>query len=51
MSGEQQEQQRLVPGTEPWVYRSEIEMLNGHNGDVPPQPAVPVVEEPETEVV
>ena len=26
-------------------------MLNGHNGDVPPQPAVPVVEEPETEVV
>ena len=26
-------------------------MLNGHNGDVPPQPAVPVVEEPETKVV
>ena len=26
-------------------------MLNGHNGDVPPQPAVPMVEEPETEVV
>ena len=26
-------------------------MLNGHNGDVPPQPAIPVVEEPETEVV
>ena len=26
-------------------------MLNGHNGDVPPQPAVPVVEEPETEVI
>ena len=50
MSGEEQQQQ-LVPGTEPWVYRSEVEMLNGHNGDVPPQPAVPVVEEPETEVV
>ena len=26
-------------------------MLNGHNGDVPPQPVVPVVEEPKTEVV
>ena len=26
-------------------------MLNGHNGDVPPQPALPVVEEPETEIV
>ena len=26
-------------------------MLNGHNGDVPPQPALPVVEEPETEVI
>ena len=26
-------------------------MLNGHNGDVPPQPALLVVEEPETEVV
>ena len=48
--GEEQQQQ-LVPGTEPWVYSSEVEMLNGHNGDVPPQPAVPVIEEPETEVV
>ena len=28
-----------------------MEMLNGHNGDVPPQPALPVVEEPETNVV
>ena len=26
-------------------------MLNGHNGDVPPQPVLPVVEEPETDVV
>ena len=26
-------------------------MLNGHNGDVPPQPVLPVVEEPEIEVV
>ena len=26
-------------------------MLNGHNGDVPPQPALPAVEEPETKVV
>ena len=51
MSGEQQEEQQLVPGTEPWVYRSEVEMLNGHNGDVPPQPAIPVVEEPEIEVI
>ena len=50
MSGEEQQQQ-LVPGTEPWVYQSEVEMLNGHNRDVPPQPAVLVVEEPETEVV
>ena len=50
MLGEEQQQQ-LVPGTEPWVYRSEVEMLNEHNGDVSPQPAVPVVEEPETEVV
>ena len=49
MSGE--EQQQLVPSTEPWVYRSEVEMQNGHNGDVPPQPAVPVVEEPGTEVI
>ena len=51
MSGEEQQQQQLVPGTEPWVYRSEVEMLNGHNGDVPPQPTVLVVEESETEVV
>ena len=51
MSGEEEQQQQLVPGTEPWVYWSEVEMLNGHNGDVPPQPAVLVVEEPETEVV
>ena len=26
-------------------------MLNGHNGDVPPQPVLPVVEEPKTDVV
>ena len=26
-------------------------MLNGHNGDVPPQPVLPVVEEPEADVV
>ena len=26
-------------------------MLNGHNGDVLPQPALPMVEEPETEVI
>ena len=51
MSGEQQEQQQLVPGTEPWVYRTKVEMLNEHNGDVPPQPAIPMVEEPEIEVV
>ena len=51
MSGEEQQQQQLVPGTKPWVYRSEVKMLNGHNGDVPPQPAVPVVEESETEVI
>ena len=51
MSGEQGQQQQLVPGTEPWVYRAEVEMLNGHNGDVPPQPAILVVEEPAIEVV
>ena len=38
-------------GTEPWVYWSEVEMLNGHNGDVPPQPVLPMVEEPKTDVV
>ena len=37
--------------TEPWVYRFEVEMLNGHNGDVPPQPVLPMVEEPEIDVV
>ena len=26
-------------------------MLNGHNGDAPPQPVLPVVEEPETDVI
>ena len=26
-------------------------MLNGHNGDVPPQPVLPVVEEPKMDVV
>ena len=26
-------------------------MLNGHNGDVLPQPVLPMVEEPETNVV
>ena len=36
---------------EPWVYQSEVEMQNGHNDDVPPQPVLPVVEEPETDVV
>ena len=51
MLGEQEQQQLLVPGTEPWIYRSKVEMLNGQNGDVPPQPAVPVVEEPEIEVI
>ena len=51
MSGEQEQQQQLVSGTEPWVYRSEVEMQNGHHGDVPPQPAVPVVEEPETGII
>ena len=52
MSREQeQQQQQLVPGTEPWIYRSEVEMLNRHNGDVPPQPVLPVVEEPETNVI
>ena len=51
MLGEQEQQQQLVPGTEPWEYRSEVEMLNGHNGDVPPQPVLPVVEELETDVV
>ena len=51
MSGEQEQQQQLVPRTEPWVYRSEVEMLNGHNGDVPPPPVLPVVEEPKAGVV
>ena len=26
-------------------------MLNGHNGDVPPEPVLPVVEEPKTDLV
>ena len=51
MPGEQEQQQQLVPRTEQWVYRSEVEMLNGHNGDVPPQPVLLVVEEPETDVI
>ena len=41
----------MVPGKKPLVYQSEVEMLNGHNGDVPPQPVLPVVEEPEIDVV
>ena len=48
---QQQQQQQLVLGTEPWVYRSKMEMLNGHNGDIPPQPVLPVLEEPETNMV
>ena len=49
MSGE--EQQQVVPGSiAPLVYSDEEEMRNGHNGDVPPQPKGPLVEEPETDL-
>ena len=46
-----EEQQQLVQGSGPWVYTNEEEMSNGHNEDAPPQPVVPHVEEPETDVV
>ena len=49
MLGEQQQQ--VVPGSiAPLVYSDEEEMRNGHNGDVPPQPKGPVIEEPETDL-
>ena len=49
MSGEQQQQ--VVPGSiAPLVYSDEEDMRNGHNGDVPPQPQGPVIEEPETDL-
>ena len=51
MSGEEEQQQQQVPGAQPWVYTAEEKMLNGHNGDVPPQPVPPVVEEQEIDVV
>ena len=48
MSREQQQQQ-VVPGSiAPLVYSDEEEMRNAHNGDIPPQPKGPVIEEPET---
>ena len=33
------------------MYTAEEEILNGHNGDVPPQPILPMVEEPKIDVV
>ena len=49
MSGEQQQQ--VVPGSiAPLVYSDEEDMRNGHNGDVPPQPQGPVIEEPDTDL-
>ena len=51
MSREEERQQQLVLGAKPWVYRAEVEMLTGHNGDVPPQLVLYVVEEPQTDVV
>lgn len=47
----EEEQQLLVLGSQPWVYMVEEEMLNGHNGDVPSQPVLLVVEELETDLV
>ena len=41
----------MLPGSQPWVYMAEEEMLNRHNGDVPPQLVLLVVEEPETDLV
>ena len=41
----------MVLGSQPWVYMAEEVMLNGHNGDVPPQPVLPVVEELDIDVV
>ena len=49
MSGE--EDQQLPPRSQPWVYMVEEEMLNGHNGDVPPRLGLPMVKEPETSLV
>ena len=46
-----EEQQQLMQGSGPWVYTNEEEMSKGHNEDAPPQPVVPHVEEPETDVV
>ena len=45
-----EEQQELVLGSQPWVYMAEEEILNGNNGDVPPQPVLLVVEELETDL-
>ena len=46
-----EQQQQLVPGSVPLVYDDEEVMTNGHNGPAPPQPAHPVIEEPETDLV
>ena len=40
-----------MQGSGPWVYTNEEEMSNGHNEDALPQPVVPHVEEPESDVV
>ena len=50
MFGEEESQQ-LVPGSQPCVYTAEEEMVNGHNGDAPPWPVLPLVEEPEVGLI